>query len=106
MARSKAQGSDSPARATGRATDSVARVLAGQDGIRAWQEDVYRTLHQHPELPDQEVRTAATAADALRKAGYEVHEQIGTTGVVGTLKNLTELGLGRDLFRDKKSLRG
>jgi hippurate hydrolase len=65
----------------------VARVLAGQDGIKAWQEDTYRVLHQHPELPDQEVRTAATAADALREAGYEVHEQIGTTGVVGTLKN-------------------
>jgi len=65
----------------------VARVLAGQYGIKEWQEDAYRALHQHPELSDQEVRTAATAADALRTAGYEVHEQIGTTGVVGTLVN-------------------
>jgi hippurate hydrolase len=62
-------------------------VLAGQEGIKAWQEDVYRTMHQHPELSNQEVHTAATAADALRKAGYEVHEKIGTTGVVGILKN-------------------
>jgi hippurate hydrolase len=69
------------------ATDSVARVLAGQDGIKGWQESVYRALHQHPELSDQEVHTAATAADALREAGYEVHEKIGTTGVVGILKN-------------------
>ena len=62
-------------------------MLAGQDAIGAWQEAVYRALHQHPELPDQEVHTAATAADALRKAGYEVHEKIGTTGVVGVLEN-------------------
>ena len=66
---------------------SAARVLAGQDGIREWQEDVYRTLHKHPELSNQEQHTAALAVDALRKAGYEVHDKIGTTGVVGILKN-------------------
>jgi amidohydrolase len=87
MARSRDPGSGSPLRAKGLATDSAARVLAGQDGIREWQEDAYRTLHQHPELSDQEVHTAATAADALREAGFEVHEKIGTTGVVGVLKN-------------------
>jgi amidohydrolase len=69
------------------ADSSAARVLAGQDGVKDWQEDVYRTLHQHPELSNQEVHTAAMVADALRKAGYEVHEKIGTTGVVGILKN-------------------
>ena len=47
---------------------SAARVLAGQDGIREWQEDVYRTLHKHPELANQEQHTAALAVDALRKA--------------------------------------
>jgi hippurate hydrolase len=62
-------------------------VLAGQEGIKAWQEDVYRTMHQHPELSNQEVHTAATAAGALREAGYEVQDKIGTTGVVGILKN-------------------
>jgi hippurate hydrolase len=62
-------------------------VLAGLDGIREWQEGAYRALHQHPELSDQEVHTAATAADALRKAGYQVHEKVGTTGVVGVLAN-------------------
>jgi hippurate hydrolase len=70
-----------------KATDTVARVLAGQDGIREWQEGVYRALHRHPELSDQEVHTAATAAAALREAGYQVHEKIGTTGVVGVLEN-------------------
>jgi metal-dependent amidase/aminoacylase/carboxypeptidase family protein len=70
------------------ATDSSAgRILAGQDGIKQWQEEVYRAMHQHPELSNQEQQTAATAADTLRKAGYEVNEKIGTTGVVGILKN-------------------
>jgi hippurate hydrolase len=62
-------------------------VLSGQNAIKAWQEDLYRTLHQHPELSDQEVNTANTAAGALRDAGYEVHEKIGTTGVIGILRN-------------------
>jgi hippurate hydrolase len=69
------------------ANSSPARVLAGQDAIKDWQEDVYHRLHQHPELSDQEVNTAATAASALREAGYEVHDKIGTTGVVGILIN-------------------
>jgi amidohydrolase len=62
-------------------------VLAGQSGIKAWQEDFYKTLHQHPELGHQEVTTAEAVAAALRGFGYEVHEKIGSTGVVGILKN-------------------
>jgi amidohydrolase len=69
------------------AAASVARVLSGQDAIADWQEDVYRSIHQHPELSNQEVKTAAAAAEALRTAGYDVHDQIGTTGVVGILRN-------------------
>jgi amidohydrolase len=65
----------------------VIRVLDGQDAIREWQEDVYRAIHQHPELSNQEVHTAAKAADTLLKAGYEVHDKVGTTGVVGILRN-------------------
>lgn len=66
---------------------AAAAVLAGQAGITGWQEDFYRTLHQHPELGHQEVKTAAAVVAALRSDGYEVHEKIGTTGVVGILKN-------------------
>jgi hippurate hydrolase len=70
------------------ATQSVAdRLLARQDELQAWQEEVYKDLHRHPELSDQEVRTAGIAADTLRSAGYEVHDGIGTTGVVGILRN-------------------
>lgn len=74
-------------RAASGAATAAASVLDGQDEIASWQEDAYRTLHQHPELSDLEVETAAVAAGALRKAGFEVHERIGTTGVVGILRN-------------------
>jgi amidohydrolase len=45
-----------------------------------------RDLHAHPELGFEEVRTAGIVAGRLRELGYEVHERIGTTGVVGVLR--------------------
>lgn len=48
--------------------------------------DVYRDLHQHPELSFQETRTAAIAADHLARAGFEVTTGVGGTGVVGVLR--------------------
>ncbi len=50
-------------------------------------ETLYTDIHAHPELSMQEHRTAARAADHLRAAGYEVTTGIGTTGVVGLLRN-------------------
>ncbi len=47
---------------------------------------IRRDLHMHPELGFREHRTAAIAADRLRGLGYQVHEGIGTTGVVGLIK--------------------
>ena len=88
MAKAEHRGSRSRSSKTASAADSpAARVLAGQDAIQTWQEDVYRTLHQHPELSNEEVKTAAMASGALRDAGYEVHDNIGTTGAVGVLRN-------------------
>ncbi|HWM07033.1 MAG TPA: M20/M25/M40 family metallo-hydrolase, partial [Actinophytocola sp.] len=49
--------------------------------------DLYRDLHQHPELGFAEIRTAAVAARELRAAGFEVTEGVGGTGVVGVLRN-------------------
>lgn len=49
--------------------------------------DLYRDLHQHPELGFAETRTAAVAARELRAAGFEVTEGVGGTGVVGVLRN-------------------
>ena len=45
-----------------------------------------RDLHAHPELAFEERRTAGVAAQALRLLGLEVHEGLGGTGVVGTLR--------------------
>ncbi|NMR20271.1 amidohydrolase [Cellulomonas fimi] len=62
-------------------------MLAGLDRIRAAQEDLYRNLHQHPELSHQEHRTAAAVVGQLEQAGLEVHTGVGGTGVVGVLRN-------------------
>src|SRR4051794_10171137 len=66
---------------------AVSSVLAGLETTRSWQEDLYRDVHQHPELSHQERRTAGLVADRLRDAGYEVHDGVGGTGVVGVLRN-------------------
>ncbi|MEG1039687.1 MAG: amidohydrolase [Pseudomonas sp.] len=48
----------------------------------AWRRDI----HQHPELGEQETRTAKQVADHLKNLGLEVHTGIGRTGVVGILQ--------------------
>lgn len=50
--------------------------------VIAWRRD----LHEHPELGNQEFRTAGIVAEHLKKLGYEVQEKIAVTGVVGILK--------------------
>jgi len=49
--------------------------------------NLYRDLHAHPELSMQEVRTPALLAPQMRKAGFEVTEHVGKTGLVAVLKN-------------------
>ena len=66
---------------------AVSSVLAGLENSRPWQEGLYRDVHQHPELSHREERTAGLVADRLRQAGFEVHEGVGGTGVVGVLRN-------------------
>jgi hippurate hydrolase len=66
---------------------AVSSVLGGLETSRPWQEDLYRDVHQHPELSHAEQRTAGLVADRLRGAGFEVHERVGGTGVVGVLRN-------------------
>lgn len=63
----------------------VEEVLAGMDATRAWQQELYRDLHAHPELSSQEVRTASEVADRLGAFGYDVRHVGG--GVVGVLAN-------------------
>ena len=51
-------------------------------------EDVYRDIHQNPELSDLEVRTANIAASHLKGLdGFLVHRGVGGHGVVGVLDN-------------------
>lgn len=60
-------------------------VLKGLDAANTWQEELYVHLHKHPELPMQEVETAAEITRRLESYGYAV-QQIGG-GVVGVLEN-------------------
>ena len=62
-------------------------VLAGLAAIAPGLEELYRDIHQHPELSMQERRTAGTAAERLRSSGYDVTTGVGGTGVVGLLRN-------------------
>jgi amidohydrolase len=60
--------------------DRLATEINSQ--VVAWRRD----FHQHPELGNNEVRTAKVIADELRKLGYEVTTGVAGTGVVGVLK--------------------
>ena len=50
--------------------------------IIAWRHD----FHQHPELANREVRTAAIIAKHLQSLGMEVKTGVAVTGVIGILK--------------------
>ena len=49
--------------------------------------EIFKDLHQHPELGFMEVRTAAIVAKELKSLGYEVISGIAKTGVAGIFKN-------------------
>ena len=59
-----------------------AAALKLEDKVIAWRRDI----HEHPELSYQETRTAALAAEHLKKLGIEVRTGVGITGVLGILK--------------------
>ncbi|OYW28830.1 MAG: N-acyl-L-amino acid amidohydrolase [Caulobacter sp. 12-67-6] len=71
-----------PALAAPSAAQIEAAAKAVQPRVVAWRRDI----HQHPELGNQEVRTAALVARELKALGFEVREGVGRTGVVGVLK--------------------
>lgn len=49
----------------------------------------FEHFHRHPEIAFEEVETAKYIAGKLKEWGYEVHEKLGKTGVVGVLKKGT-----------------
>jgi amidohydrolase len=71
-----------PALAAPSQAQVVAAAKAVQPKVVAWRRDI----HEHPELGNQEVRTAALIAKELKALGLEVREGVGKTGVVGVLK--------------------
>lgn len=58
------------------------RAAAVERKLIAWRRDI----HQHPELGDQETRTAKLVAGHLRGLKLEVRTGVARTGVVGVLK--------------------
>jgi amidohydrolase len=49
--------------------------------------EIYKDLHQHPELGFQEVRTSGILVKELQSLGYEVITGLAKTGVAGILRN-------------------
>lgn len=68
-------------------THVAEQILKGQSNIKDWQEKLYKDFHAHPELGFHEERTSAIVAKKLIEFGFEVHEKVGLTGVVGVLRN-------------------
>jgi amidohydrolase len=76
---------DVPAAADGRParpSDLETLAAAVEPKVVAWRRDI----HQHPELGNREVRTAAIVAAHLRSLGLEVTTGVAHTGVVGVLR--------------------
>jgi amidohydrolase len=70
-----------------------AQNASWQGGVRKGAADVEqkliawrRDIHQHPELGDQENRTAKLVAEHLKSLGLDVRTGVARTGVVGVLK--------------------
>jgi amidohydrolase len=64
----------------------IEKINAAADKIESKTIEWRRDLHQHPELGNNEFRTAGIIATHLRSLGIEVKERVGKTGVVGILK--------------------
>ncbi len=69
-------------------------AAAAAEDAKAWAENeakslsqLYKSLHQAPELSYEEEQTAAKMAGQLRELRFDVTENVGGHGVVGVLKN-------------------
>ncbi|NOZ40918.1 MAG: amidohydrolase [Planctomycetes bacterium] len=82
-------------------THSLARAENFSDELTDWLQQqtpqltqLYKSLHQTPELSFREEKTAARMAELMRELGLEVTPKIGGHGVVCVLKN----GTGKTLL--------
>jgi hippurate hydrolase len=80
---------------------TMVQPLTAAESISDWVDshskplvELYKSLHQSPELSYQEEQTAAKMAGRLRDLGFDVTEHVGGNGVVGILKN----GAGPELL--------
>ncbi|UOR00031.1 amidohydrolase [Hymenobacter sp. 5317J-9] len=73
-----------PVQAQNAALNARIAQLATQEEAKviAWRRD----FHEHPELGNEETRTAGIVAAHLKKLGLEVQTGVGRTGVVGVLR--------------------
>lgn len=62
------------------------RIIKEADRLEPKVIEWRRDFHQHPELGNQEVRTAKIVAAHLKSLGIEVTENVAFTGVVGVLR--------------------
>ena len=66
--------------------DQIGKINNAADKIEAKCIGWRRDIHEHPELGNNEYRTAKLIADHLRSLGIEVKEGVAKTGVVGVLR--------------------
>jgi len=66
-------------------TNKQVKQMAYADSLRLV--EIFKDLHQNPELGFMEVRTSGIIAYELKALGYQVITGIGKTGVVGIFKN-------------------
>lgn len=75
-----------PVAAAAQKTSLSSKIIAGADALEqkviAWRRDI----HEHPELSNKEVRTAALVEKELKALNIEVKTGVAKTGVVGILK--------------------
>lgn len=69
-------------------TNALDRILAEQESIAQWRDDLYLHFHQNPELSFVEHNTHDRIAEELAALpSVEVVRNIGETGLVGILRN-------------------
>src|SRR3978361_996562 len=62
------------------------KKMAYADSLRLV--EIFKDIHQNPELGFMEVRTSGIIAKELKALGYEVITGIGKTGIVGIFRNV------------------
>ena len=66
---------------------SLGKWLPQAQSIKPWIIDLRRTIHQHPELMDEEFETSKLVQSTLTELGIPFEAPIAETGVLGTVGN-------------------